>query len=175
MRITRLLAAAAVAAVVATAIPAAAHDHRPPRTQLRSGDTIQAGRQGSYCWTSAGEEPGTAETLCVDYISSFPRAKRVRSGAWASIHFKTPNEPTDTSLSYWGKVDENGFPVGNARSIDHGVVPVRRDDEIVAYRARFRLPQRRSHMYISAFGTWDDQDADAGPQDSTWTFHLRVR
>lgn len=175
MRFARVLVAASCAALVASAIPAAAHDHQPPRTRLRSGDASQAGKQSTYCWSSAGEEPGTGETMCADYILRFPRAERAKTGARAFIAFKTSNEPTNTSLSYWRRVDENGFPVGDSRAIRHTVVPVRREGKVVAYRARFRLPARSQHMYIVAFGSWEDQDAGGGPQDSSWTFHLRLR
>lgn len=175
MRITRALAVTACAAVVATAIPAAAHDHRPPRTRLTSRDASQAGQQGSYCWTAAGDEPGEATGTCADYIFSFPRAERAHAGAMASIIFRSTNKPTSLSLSYWREVDENGSPKGDARDIDYSLLAVREQGEIVAYRARFRLPERRGHMYISVFGTWEDQDAGGGSQDSSWTFHLRLR
>ncbi len=113
--------------------------------------------------------------MCVDYIFSFPRAERAHAGGMASIIFKTANKPTSLDLSYWRDVDEDGAPKGNARGIDYSLRPVRADGEIVAYRARFRLPEQRGHMYIYVFGTWEDQDAGGGSQDSSWTFHLRLR
>ena len=175
MRIRRAFAVTACVAVVATAMPAAAHDHRPPRTRLTSRDASQAGQQSTYCWTSAGDNPGEAIGICADYAWDFPRAERAHTGAMASIKFKSSNKPTSLHFSYWREVDQNGEPKGKKRDIDYSFRAVREAGEIVAYRARFRLPQRRGHMYIWASGTWEDQDAGGGSQDSSWTFHLRLR
>ena len=172
--IRRLSVLMFVALVVASAIPAGAHDHAPPRTKLISGTTEQRGRQGSYCWTKKGPDPDTYEQLCVDMVPGWPDAKRARAGRMARIRIFKPTAPRDVSVSVWRDVDENGIPQGEQRMLEYSVEPATVNGNRV-HDVRFRLPRRTGHLYVELFATWPDQQGSDTRQDSFFQFHLRLR
>lgn len=169
-----VIAALMAAAVVAASVPAFAHDHRPPRTKLTARNVEQAGRLGSYCWISAGDEPGFYERICVDAIFSWPRAQRTRAGKNARIRIFKTTAPGELSLRGWRKVDENNFPVGDGRALDYEIEESTADGNTV-FDVTFRLPDRPGHLYIEMFGTWQDTEGDGARQDAFWHYHLRLR
>lgn len=155
----RAAAAASFVAMLCLAVPATAQDSKPPKTRLTSGSTNQQGLQRSYCW----------DTTCADYIAGYPDPKPAKTEARARVRFFLAEEPGHISVSWNREVDENNFPTDETKTIKVRVVPHEVDGEIVAYDARFRLPRRPGHAYISVAGDWPDHG------DSYWTFHLRLR
>ncbi|MGH2757766.1 MAG: hypothetical protein ACRDI3_08260 [Actinomycetota bacterium] len=171
----KVLAAVVCLALLVLESGASAHDHEPPRTKLRTGDSRQGGILGSYCWTAPDGDGGFTGT-CVDAIPTWPDADPGSTGARARIRFFSRHRPSEIDLSWYERVDRNGFPVGDTHQIDPRLVAVRNDrDRVIAYDARFRLRATPGHMYINAFGRWEDRNGAGGMQDASWTFHLRVR
>ncbi len=138
--------------------PAAAQESPPPKTRLRSGDTVQRGLQSSYCW----------ETTCADYISRWPDARGAERGAKATIKVDYAKKPSNFSISSYSSVDENDFPSGDEEFLDHTWRAVKRDGKTIAWKAVFHLPDRTGHAYMRVFAGWKDQG------DSSWTFHLKL-
>ena len=170
-----IVAATMVAAVAAASVPAVAHDHKPPRTKLIARDVEQAGRLQSYCWTSAGEEEGVYQTICVDAIFTWPQGQATDAGKKARIRIFKTTAPGELSLHAWRKVDENRFPVGDGRRLP---TEVRRStvDGTTVFDVIFTLPTRPGHLYLEMFGTWEDTEAPDHPrQDAFYHFHLRLR
>jgi hypothetical protein len=156
------------------AVPVFAHDHRPPRTLLTTGNTEQRGRQGSYCWVAAGPEPDTWEEACIDMIPGWPEAKRARAGRAATIRIFKRAAPRNVSVSYWRDVDRNDFPQGEQRFLNFNVESKRVDGRRV-HDVHLRLPRRTGHAYLELFATWPDEEGSGRNQDSFFQFHLRLR
>jgi hypothetical protein len=171
----RSIAVVAGLVVLALSTGAAAHDHEPPKARLKTGDVIQRGRLGSYCWVSP-DGNGKFTQLCVDSIPDWPDARPASPDARVRVRFLSRHRPDRIDISWYESIDRYGVPRGEAKEIEPRIVPVRNDrDRIFAYDARFRTRETRGHMYIYAFGIWEDQNGLGGPQDAYWSFHLRVR
>ena len=170
-----IVAAVTAASVVAASVPAAAHDHKPPRTQLIAKDVEQAGRLGSYCWTKAGDEPGFHERICVDAIFTWPRVQRTRAGKNAQIRIFKTTAPEDLSLHVWRKVDENNYPdPDGGRRLSFEIEESTVDGNTV-FDVTFSLPERPGRLYIEMFGTWQDTEGSENVDDAFWHFRLKLR
>ncbi|HET7481389.1 MAG TPA: hypothetical protein VFK89_00875 [Actinomycetota bacterium] len=152
---------------------ASAHDHKPPRVVLRSGHAEQRARLGTYCWTSAADEPGFFSTICADAVWSFPRAERAKAGKTATITIYKTTAADKLHLTRWRSVDENGYPMGDGRRIRYDVAPTTIDGSI-AYEVTFELPSRPGHLYIDMFGRWADTEGAGNEQDADYTMHLKL-
>lgn len=175
----RILVAGLAVLTVLIPITAEARHRRPPAAKLVSGDTVQWGRLGTYCWSwvDEGESEGTGQ--CVDALPSWPRPKNARSEARTRIRFRVPGCPSEATLTWWDDVDENDFPVGEGQNLDARKKTIERDGEVVACRLLFRLPDHRGHMYLDLFTRWDEAfeyaDGSGGGGDASHTFHLILR
>jgi hypothetical protein len=139
--------------------PATAQGSPPPKTRLRSGDTVQKGLQSSYCW----------DGTCADYMGGrWPKAQAAERGARTFIRVAHEKQPTGFSIVSYASVDENGFPAGEEESIEYAWRRVRRNGETVAWKAVFNLPDRIGHAHMPVFASWQNQG------DSSWTFHLKL-
>lgn len=176
-----LILAILVAVVLAALVsPAAAHHRRPPAAKLVTGDTIQWGRLGTFCWSysEAGSNEGTG--MCADQFGyNWPRAKPATTGARARIQLKMPGCPSDGSLRWWSAVDRDKHPVGPGTRLDYRKRGIRRDGSVVACRLRFRLPDQVGHFYLDAFLGWDrsyryPDGGTGGGGDAQYDFHLKL-
>lgn len=180
---TKLILSLVTAAVLAAAlaVPAAAHHRRPPAAKLVSGDTIQWGNLGTYCWSYSdpGEAGGTG--MCADTFGyDWPRAKPAQAGARVRIRFRIGGCPNSGTMRWWAVVDADGRPVGSGETVAYRERPMRRNGAVVACRLVFRLPERVGHFYLDLFVDWDDsyRFADGGTGgggDAQYNFHLKLR
>ena len=168
-----LMAGGLVAAMMTSAVPAGAHDHKPPRTKLTAPRVEQRGKQSTYCWTTTADEPGMYVATCADYVYAWPRAQRT-GGRKARIRIFKTTAPEELALHSWRRVDENKAPVGDGRHVDVSVAPTTVGASVV-YDVTFRLPRKAGHYYLHLFGKWEDTEGAGGSQDSSWTFHLKLR
>ena len=140
------------AVLLAGVVPAGAQEEsRPPNLVFRSGDTRQRGNLGSYCW----ETPSGSK--CEDTFSyDWPPPDKADARARARVVIKYPDKPKQMSLDYWRRVNENGEPQGESRSIDFRLVS-REARRGRVWDAKFRLPSS-GRFYMRAFGQWDAGD-----------------
>lgn len=140
----------------------------PPESVLRSRGTRQIGRQGSYCWSRSFPD-GTGVGQCVDtFGGARPGSKRAHAGAKARIRFKADIRPKRLVILAYRRVDDRGIPKGKVRRLPYRWRAHRRDGEVVAQDAIFRLPHRTGNLFLDARANW--------PQGGlTYDFRLRLR
>lgn len=171
----------ALVLVAALAGPAIAHHRRPPAARLSTGDTIQWGILGTYCWSYSDPGEGGGTGMCADTFGySWPRAKPAVAGARAKIRLRMAGCPSDGTLRWWSVVDPDGRPVGSGRELTFRKRPVKSAGEIVACRLVFRLPNHIGHFYMDAFLGWDrsypyPDGGTGGGGDAQYDFHLKLR
>lgn len=164
----RLAAATLVLGLVFSGT-AFAHDHRPPKMVLRSGEARQAGNLGTYCWES--KRSGT----CVDTSGyGFPRGEIVASGRKARIRIRRDHKPSHESLHAWRHADEEGEPQGDGWGVPHRIHRRTWDGRTV-YDIIFRLPKKEGHLYLSLFARWKAREGRFGQGDASYAFHLKLR
>lgn len=140
----------------------------PPRSVLRSRATRQVGRKGSYCWSRSFPD-GTGVSQCVDTFGG-PRSgsKRAHAGAKARIRFKTDVRPERLVIATYRRVDDRGIVKGKVKRLPYRWRAHRRDGEVIAQIAVFRLPRRNGNLFLDARARW--------PQGSlAYDFRLRLR
>ena len=169
-QVRRAVIAATVALAAVGALPTSAlsDDRRPPAAVLRAhGDALQVGTRGSYCWSySTGGGGGVGS--CGDVAGyDWPRAARLNAPMGAAIRFHKPERAERLSLTAWRRVEEAGYPQGDAKRIRFVWRPTRRDGRIVAWDAVFTLWGSNRRYYIDAFGRWAEGDA-------TYYFHVKT-
>lgn len=160
---------AAVAALVTTfAFPmsALAHSHYPPSIHLITNDKVQRGQLGTFCWTRT--TPTGGGTLCADAVWSFPNEfRRTPAGDPAVLRIRRSERPDHLSLYGYREIDENDIPQDEGERLPTHLRRMRRDGEVVGWRARFRTPNEPGHLYLDLFARWD-------PGDASYTFHLKL-
>jgi hypothetical protein len=155
-------------ALVLTASASAQSAKHPPGAVLRKGnETIQRGRQGSYCWSwSTPDGGGGAE--CGDVLGyDFPDAVKVRVHSRLAIRFRKADRPERVSVLTWKALRDDGSPRGSARRIPIRLKAVKREGELRAWDAVLRLQRSGRHYYIEAFGEW-------GEGSAWYWFHART-
>ena len=169
MKPYRVVAAlVALLTLVALAPVAAHHLDTPPVVVLKSDDTYQRAKLGTYCW-SRPSKGGGSTGICADTFGySWPRAKDVSAGERARVRFRTPHRPEKLYLRAWRAVDHDKQPIGPGESVDYRLRARRRDGRIVRYDAIFRLPALAGHYYLNVSAWWDQGDTHH-------TLHLRLR
>ena len=173
--IGRIRALALATGFIVAAMPgtASAHDHKPPRTVLTAGRAEQRGQLGTHCWTSAGEEPGEYQTICADYMWTFPDAVRAPAGGEATITIYKTTAAEELDIRRYRHIGDSGHPEGDGKEVDYKVAPASVDGKTV-YEVTFTLPSRPGHMYLDLFGIWQDTEGADQPQDANYTFHFKL-
>jgi hypothetical protein len=169
-----LLTAIAVAlvGVLATQIPASAHDHRVPKTVLMKGkQELQTGRKvNEYSWTyPAGEGICATEQAILTF--GFPnQVPSVAADSTLKVRIHKSQKP---SPFYVAEVDQSG---GQRGEVNVRLKPVVRDERTVAWDAVFRVKRPNSDYYLEAEGHWRDrQGCNDADQYALWTFHVKTR
>lgn len=148
---------------------APAHDHRPPKTVLRSGDARQRGNLGTFCWS---EEGGGQ---CVDTSGyGFPFGEDVGAGRRVRIRVRRDQKPENTHLHAWRHVDDEREPQGDGWGIPHRVKKRTWGDRTV-YDIIFRAPNKGEHAYLSLDADFDVRPGKFGAGDANYNYHLRLR
>lgn len=158
---------------------ALAHDHRPPKSMLFSGESRQAGRTLHYTWI----RPYNANSCLVSFahgVLRFPKPIPYRIGDQARIRLRKPSAPTYVELEAWNRVSKKGRPKGDPTPIPFRLEPHLVDGAIAAWDIVFVLPAGEKHFYMLATADWPDEDGchpppDVGSQYVIWQFHLRAR
>ena len=170
----RILLAALGCALLATAAPALAHDHRPPRTFLEIDEQRQRGRFVTYSWTKSS--PPYCVWTHADGFYTWADPLILRRGHESSILLAKTAPPEHVRLVAYERVSEYGYPLGKARRIETSLVP-RVTANGPAWAVAFEPPNWR-HAYLVLNASWLEQEMCSGipPRGSDsgmWTFHLR--
>lgn len=158
-----LLCAVLVIARWLAGTPAQAHDHEPPRANVRTPSGSQRGVLLSNCWTSTS----TAE--CTEVQQSFPEPLETDDDLVRIVIRKT-QPPASARLTSWRSLNE-GQPAGRGATISTLWQPIVYGDGQLGWSANIELPHR-GHNYLELFIMWLDEEGSLHQQDATWTFHL---
>jgi hypothetical protein len=164
-----------VAAAIAIAAVANAHDHRLPKTVLSIEEQRQQGRLWSAVWQSG--DANSCVEQGIDGTPTFRRPLRVDEGSYrARLRFRKRHEPRRVSLRVYTEFDRFGVPQGRATRIPFELRRVPPDGRTRAWVARFELSlsEGEPRLLIEAFARWRDVDGCGGPQAASWTFSLRT-
>lgn len=155
-------------------IPAAAvaHDHRVPRTVLRSPGDRQVGRPWTYGWESMDGE--FCQSVIADGIPNYQR-KPMTWRPHRKIHLRLfkRQEPARLVIRMYRQLGEFG-PAGKARRADYRLRRVHRDDRRF-WIAGFFGRRKARHLYLAVHVEYEDVDGCGGPQWMKLAFHLRRR
>ena len=153
--------------LICSGVASASEHDRPPVAVLKALDVHQKGKLGSYCWSWENSD-GSGSGRCVDYAGyRWPRVQRTDRNGDATITIRYEEAPSETSLTYWRRVDERRNPVGQGTELEHTLAPRPAGDATV-WDVTFVVPGYRGHFYLAGFMRWD-----AG--DSSYAWHLRLR
>lgn len=140
----------------------------PPRAMLHSDGVRERGALFSYCWSDSFSD-GTGVTMCADYIRIEPLPpRRARAGARAFIRIHSTYRPDKIRLRIYREVS-SGYPSGDARRPDYRLRRHVENGRTQAWDVRFRLPERRGHVYPAMYVTW------AGHGTAPYDWHLLLR
>lgn len=147
--------------------PVEAHNHAPPRTILIGQGGTQRGKLGSSCWYDGDSR------LCGNAPRDFPRLRRM-SGDPLRIWLGTDVRPNEFSISYWATRGRQPSDTDRPSPVTSLLVPVTESGVITSYEAYFSLRHARgSHIFLSAFGSWPNQEGPDDDETAVWTFHIR--
>jgi hypothetical protein len=171
MMARRFPAFLAVLLVLSGVIPAAAHDHRPPRAALRHGSLLQEGRLIKEHWSSSTEDGGCVSSLVVGQVR-FPRpGLPVEVGRFrAALRFSRSARP-DLSVSARSGRGPGGRLPGKSQAVSSILRPRRSGGEVIGWAAVLRS-RVEDELYLRVTGTWADRQGCLGDQKAVWLFHV---
>jgi hypothetical protein len=169
----RLSSAVAVAlAVVGGPGAAVAHDHRPPRAELRFGSLLQEGRLFRYHWSSKTPEDGCVSSLIVADPGYPHPGLPVGPGKFrAAVRLSRPDRPTDLRVAAREGRGPGARQPGVSRDVSYTLRPRRAGDEVIGWAAILRS-RVDEHLYLRVTGSWDDRQGCLGRQRATWLLHV---
>lgn len=152
--------------------PAPAHDHRPPKTALRSPGDRQVGRPWTYGWESTDGE--FCQSVIADGIPNYGR----RAMTWRphrKIHLRLfkHHKPTRLDIRMYRRLGEYG-PAGKPRRATYRLQRARRDGRRF-WIAGFFGRRKAHHLYLDIHVEYEDVDGCGGTQSMELAFHLRRR
>ena len=166
------LAALALALSLVPA-PAVAHDHRPPRSVLRSPGDRQVGRPWSYGWESTDGE--FCQSVIADGIPNY-RRKAMTWRPHRKIHLRLfkRHRPTRLVIRMYQRLDDDGHLAGKHRRASYRLQRARREGRRF-WIAGFYGPSKARHLYLAIHVEYEDVDGCGGTQSMELAFHLRRR
>lgn len=168
---------AVMALLVVSIAPALANHRRPPRAILKAPHAWQKGELGTFCWSYSDKGSNGGTGMCADAIGySWPDPDVTEAGARATIRLWAPKRPDKVVLDLWRMTDPDGNPVGSSTRPALTIRPHRKDGEVVAYDARFLLPETAGDVYMRAFVKWGAIRYPDGTAagDALYDFHVEV-
>lgn len=168
MKVGRMAALLAAAIAASVALPAAAHDHKPPRLVLEHQDQRQRGINYHGWWTT-GYDGG-----CVGWDAVGPRAfpeTAVREpDPQAVVRLVKRQPPSNVVLKAWQAVGLDGQPVGTATVVETDIRKVR--GAATRQWAVVFDPPFVGDNYLELLVEWKDVEGCGGAQGGYWGFHL---
>ena len=172
---TRRLSAFATLALVLSLIPAAAvaHDHRVPKTALRSSGDRQVGEPWRYVWYTGSDDGTTCLGASRIDLPNY-RRKAMTWHPHRKIHLRLFNrhKPTRLVIRMYRRLDDDDRAAGKPRRADYRLQRVRRDGRRFLI-AGFFGPRAARHLYLAVHVEWEDVDGCGGTQSMDLAFHLR--
>lgn len=170
-RLGRVTVPLMVCALMASAAPAAAHDHRRPKVMLRSHGETQRGQPWSSQWTRGDGKH------CVSGIGDGIPNYRRKAMVWnpknpLHLYFYKRQKPDRVKVRMHRRLDDDDFPTGRGRLARIGLRHKTLDNGRRIWIADFLGPDRR-RLYLSARAVWQDVEGCGGPQSLDMDFHIR--
>jgi hypothetical protein len=153
---------------------AGAHDHRPPRVEVRSAGERQRARPWSLTWTRASGG-NTCLTTIADGVPNYRRAAMPWSPK-RKIHLRLfkRHKPRRLAIRMYVRLDENGYVTGRGRPADFSLRRVWLNGKRV-WIAGFFGRRTRRHLYLSVRVGYRDVEGCGGRQSMSLAYHLRRR
>lgn len=163
--------------LVGAFVPAQAQHRKPPRVILKAPHSWQRGVLGTHCWSwvDRGSDEGTG--FCADAFGhSFPEPDTTAAGGRARFRMWAPRRPAEVSIMAWREVDGEGQPVGEGSEVPFVLRRHFKDGELVAFDAKFDLPDESGELYLWLFAKWEEirYPHGRGEGDGSWDFHLTL-
>lgn len=157
-------------------VPAAAHDHRPPRATLASAADQQRGRPLHSAWLARADSR-FCDFMTRRALPSFPRALPHATGEEVRILLPKAAAPLELSVEAWRAVGSDGRPKGARETVPAALVPRLEGTQVAAWEIRFVPPPVTPHLYLAVEAYWADEEScsrppDLGSQSASWAFHL---
>lgn len=168
---TRLVTAMMVVCALGMSVPAAGHDHKRPKTVLRSSGERQVARPWSFEWSRADGK------FCVgvasDGVPNYDR-KPMRWNPERKIHLRLfkRQRPDDIRIKMHRRLAQDGLPAGRGKRADINLRRVRLDGGRRIWIAGFEGLDAR-HLFLDAYAEWSDVEGCGGSQSMSLAFHLK--
>jgi len=155
-----------IVAVLVGAVPPAAAESRLPKTRLVADGHRQRGIPDiSWCW-------GERESCHGQTGPIWGGAVRAAAGVQARIRLLEPERPNKIRLRGWREfecgIDSCPGTEGH-RVYNLGLRRIRREGNLIGWKALFNLNDRPGDLYLLLRGRWDAHHY------AFWTFHLDLR
>lgn len=179
--VMRHLLLVACVAVIATALPVQAHDHRPPRATLGLAGEVQKGwLYHGDGWSARSDEPRFCEVGFGHGFPTFRKALLHSPGQEIVVRLHKPAAPREIEVQRWPGVDDNGYATGTPTPLAWTLRPHTVQGEIRSWNIVVLPPVVDGHLYLGVGAYWADEDGcthepDLGSQYAAWTFHLKAR
>jgi hypothetical protein len=170
-RLLVLPAIAVAVLVVKGSVPAEAHDHRPPKAELRFGSSLQKGRLVRNHWSSKTEDGCISSLVVAD--PRYPRpGLPVGPGPFrAVLRLARTDRPTDLRVRAWEADADDRRRPGRRQDVAVGLRPRKPKGEVIGWTGILRSRVERD-LYLRVTGSWEDREGCLGPQRAIWLFHV---
>ena len=164
--------------LMALGVPARAHDHRPPKADLRVGGKVQTGHRYHADWVRRTRDPRFClATFAIGY-PTFPKALPHAPGDSVVVRLHKKAAPLEVEVQRWSAVDDDGHASGTPTPLPWSLRPHLVDGKIRAWDVVVVWPATLDHLYLGVAAYWADQEKcagepDLGSQFVAWTFHLK--
>jgi hypothetical protein len=172
MTVRRVLLLLLATSLAGLAGPATAHDHRPPRAEIRFGSLLQEGRLERYHWSSKTVDGGCVSSVTVADVG-YPRpGLPVGPGPFrAALRLSRSDRPIDLRVTAREGRGPGGRELDERQGVRFTMRPRRAGDEVIGWAARLRS-RVEQYLYLRVTGSWDDRQGCLGTQRATWLFHV---
>lgn len=144
-------------AVVATEAQAGSFSDRAPHPALMKGQKVlQHGKFNYSGWN--WYEAGKWNLVYADGLGNYPRdGVLVRAGSRLHLKINKPEKPAIFKvIAYRNDREHPGWPLGEGRSLDTTLRPMKRDDKTVGWNAYFYVNRSDHHYLLETQGIWEE-------------------
>jgi hypothetical protein len=152
--------------------PALAHDHEPPRVDLKIDGRVTKGVTLGYNWERPTGNPGECVSTIADASGMYGPPLHVLGGTHTGqVRLFKQQRPKRLSLYAWSALDADGYPIAPYRRVPLKLRAVRRSGVIRAWRATFRVDIDLD-LPLELNAEWRDVEGCGGRESLGRGFHL---
>jgi hypothetical protein len=154
------------------AAPSLAHDHQPPRVDLKIGGKVTTGVTLGFHWERPAADPGGCIATDADAVGTYGRSLHIDARPYiGQIRLFKVERPKSLSLRAWAALDPEGYPAGPSTRIPLKLHAVRRSGVIRWWRATFRVTTD-ADLPLELNAAWRDVEGCGGDEYLGRGFHL---